>query len=684
MKRIMGKILFVIIFSMIFSDAYSDSKKDQLNNTVIASIGKLNVTYGELDRAFQKNMNRKDASLASVSKDSVNDFLDLYVKYKLKVLDALDRGFDKDSIVVNDIEQNRKILAETFYYDKMLVEPEVDRLLAMRQYELKFAYIYFKFEDKTNDTSDAYNRGLKVLKQLKSGADFAEMAKQFSDDKQSAVQGGVAPQYVTAGRTQRPIELALYSLKVGDISPELVKTKYGYVILKLLDKQPRKKVRVSHILLNEGIKNETPEDSAKLIEKANKILEKIKNGENFNELAEIYSDDTPTGMNGGDLGSWYSRSSGIEGSGNPLVPPFENAIFALKDGEVSGIVPTEYGYHIIRRDSTLEFDQDEESKLLKKMYKRIYFPEDKKQHLLELRDKFGFKLNRANFNLFLNNIDTTKNNIAANWDSLLTDNIRKKELYKFNKETTTIGDFVDILKKDVKLRGLILNTKGLMDGMDRILDPLAFQIASDGLEDKYPEFKRLMNEFRDGILLFRVEALEVWDKLKFDSVKAKAYFDKLDTTFYTEPSWDISEIYVLNDSLAQDLYKTAKSGVDFNELAAEKTQRSRFREKRGHWGIANAKDNKLAAIVAEKGIKEEALLEPVKYEGGWSIIKVHSYEPVREKTFEEAISDFAPAFQDLMQKNLTDAWLDKVRKKFPVKVEKKKLDNVIKKMKSLN
>lgn len=692
MKNLMSKTLFIcfvltfVVNSLAYGQAKNSKEIKKINRTEIAKIGTLSVSYGELERAFKKNMNRKEASLYTVSKDSVDDFLNLYVKYKLKVLDALDRGYDKDSAVIKDIEQNRKILAESYYYDKVLTEPELDKLMKQRKEELLFAYIYFAFPPAPNNNiiEPTMEKARKTLALLKKGADFAQLAKDSSDDKKSAGNGGVTPYYVTAGKTQRPIEQAIYSLKPGEFYPEIIKTKYGCILVKLIDRQPRKRVYVSHILLNEGFQNETKEDSLAMERKADSIVALIKNGVDFNQLAEDNSDDAPTAMKGGNLGAWYSRSTGIEGKGNQLVPEFEKAIYKLKDGEISGKVHTSFGIHIIRRDSTFDFDEEEERAELKRMYKRVYFTEDKKAHLKELSMKYGYNLDEKNFNEFLSKLDTNATNLKKNWDSLVTKKLGSKTLYNFNKKKTTVADFIKEMNSKSELRGLGLNEQGLKECISRLIYPISFELASANLEKDYPDFKALMDEFRDGILLFRVEALEVWDKLKFDSTKAKEYFDNLDKDFYTEPSWDISEIYVLNDSLAKDLYKQLKDGADFAELASTATQRSKFREKKGHWGVINAKEKKIAKIVAEKNITSETLLEPVKFEGGWSIIKVHSYEPVRKKTFEEAISDFAPDFQDMMQKKLTNAWIDNVKKKFPVKINNKALDKAINKMKKLN
>ena len=183
--------------------------------------------------------------------------------------------------------------------------------------------------------------------------------------------------------------------------------------------------------------------------------------------------------------------------------------------------------------------------------------------------------------------------------------------------------------------------------------------------------------------MFKVEDIEVWSKLKFDSTLARVYWDSTKTRYHTEPSYDISEIYILSDSSAKAIYKELTDGDKvFDTLASQNTQRAGYREKKGKWGKVTPKNNKLARIAADKNAQAGMIIEPQPYEKGFSIIKVNSYEPVRQKTFEEAIPDFAPAFQDQIQKKLSMAWLNNLRDKFNVKVYTDKIDKIIKKYKS--
>lgn len=654
------------------------SETDKLRNEVVITIGNEKITYADLEKAFRKNMNKKDVKLWEVSRDSLNDFIELYTKYRLKVQDAISRGFENDSTVVADITQNRRILAESFFLDKKLVDPMVNKMLSMRDREFQIAIMLFQFPmGNENDSMAAYLKGKACLNLLKEGKDFADLAKDSSDDKESAERGGIIPTYITAGRTQRPIEDAIYKTKPGNYYPELIRTRYGYFIVKVIKSEPRIKVRASHILLTEGL----DKDSTKVVAKADSILNLLKKGADFARLAEENSEDPSSAIKGGDLGAWYSRSSGMENTGRNLLAPFEEALYALKDGEISGKVYTDYGIHIIKRDSSKAFNLESEREDIKKLYKRIYFESDKRAFLDSVKKSYGFNIYYHVLRELISVIDTTKNNLDTTWSNEIPESIRNKNLYTFNKTDYKVDYLVTKINKQNDLKGFGLNTNDMTVIIDKLTDPLVYDVVSESLEKEYQDYANLVREFRDGILLFKVEAMEVWDKLKFDSLLARSYWDTTKHKYSTQPIYDISEIYVLSDTLANDLYNKLKNGVDFSELAKQHTQRAGYREKNGNWGRVTAKNNQLVTIVMEDDLKPGQFSKPHRYDDGYSIVKLNDFEPPRQKTFEEAIPDFAPAFQDILQKHLSEKWINSLKIKFSVKVDKNKLTSIMNSLK---
>ncbi|HRP01459.1 MAG TPA: peptidylprolyl isomerase [Candidatus Kapabacteria bacterium] len=668
-------LLVGLAISLNFINLSAQTNVNNIDETVVLEVGKEKITAKELQNAYKKNLNRKNDNLFALPKDTILDFIKLYSNFRLKVNDAEKRGFDKDPDVMADIKQNRKILSETFYYDKKLTDKWVDYLLNQRNKEYKVGIILIPIQyNPQPDTLTAFNKITEALKELKAGIAFESVARTHSEDKETARNGGIIPQYITSGKVQRPIEMAIFNTPKGSFYPEPIKTNFGYFIIKVLDVADRMLVDGSHILIS---MNEL-RDSASAYKKADSVLKLIKNGADFAKMAKENSDDAKTAPNGGALGELYSRATGLATTSYPLVKEFETTLYQLKDGEVSGVVKTEFGFHIIKRNHSSKPDLEKERIDLRKAYKRLYFEDDKHAMLDSLKETYGFKINDNTLNQAIANLDTNQTTLKANWSESIDKSLYSKTLFSILNKDYTLEFFLDKLQKQADLKGVPTNKEGFTKAIGIITNPIAFDKASENLEHEYPDFRELMREFSDGILLFKVEAIEVWDKLKFDSTQARHFFDTLSKKFYTDDMYDITEIFLLNDSNSKSIYEKIKAGADIEAIAQKETQREGYREKMGKWGLLSVKSNNLAKHAFEAKAKKGDVLEPFKNGTGFSIIKINDYQAPRPKKFEEAISDIAPLFQESLQKELLDNWLNKLKKEFPIKIIDKNLVQVIK------
>lgn len=659
------------------SSAKVDNKTSANASVVLATVGGDPITYGELENAFRRNMNRRNAHLNSVKKDSVMDFLNLYIKYRLKVKDALARNFDKDSAVMAEVNSNRKLLSETFLFDKKVVEPNVEKFLQRRLKEVQVGVMVFAIpQGENSDTVAAYNRALKCIELVKKGEDFKKIAKDSSDDKTTRENGGVLPFITSLGGVIKPLEDAAYSLKPGEIYPTPIRSRFVYLVVKLLREQPHNYVRASQLLVP-GYENE---DSLAVAKRADSLVAALqgKSREVFAEAARKLSIDKSSAEKGGDIG-FYSRSTGTEGEGRRMMPEFEEKMFELKDGEV-GKINTIYGWHIIRRDSTRPINPETERGTVKASYKKYYFEDDKRAYLDDTKKKLGMKWDDAVFMTFLDAISHAKTTQDTSWAKNIGDDLKQKTIYHMpQSRNLTCGDLVDSLRKRKDLAAISLNKNGMNNAINKISDPYAIAEATKPLENEYSDFASLIREFRDGILLFKVEEQEVWNKLKFDSTLARVYFDSTKGNYFTEVKYDVTEIYCLNDSTAQHLLKQAKnmSASEFESLAETNTQRAEYRSKKGRWGVLSVKNSKLAQVIDPLNPKSGTVIGPVPFEKGFSVIRVNEVQNPRPKTFEEAIPDFAPKFQDMMQKRLSENWIEGLRKKFGVVINEDKVNAVL-------
>lgn len=431
-------------------------------------------------------------------------------------------------------------------------------------------------------------------------------------------------------------------------------------------------MKSSHILI-------TPKNSDSLgaVRTADSIINVLKKGGDFSLIAREISDDKTSGIRGGELGGWYSRAEGFEGSqGQRLVPQYEQTIFSLKDGEISGAVNTEYGVHIIRRDSSKTLTAKEQREDIKKMYRRVYFEDDKRQMLDSIKRAEGFRYNEDVFKTLLASIDTSKTTYDTVWRSSVPGHLNSQVLYYTPQQNYTVSAVLDSLTRRTEFRGYTVSRMGFTRAIEKMVEPAVMSQATGNLEKSYPEFASRMREFRDGILLFKAEDQQVWSKLKFDSTLARFYYDTTKTRYITEAKYDVSEIYVLTDTMANDLRRRIDDGENFQRLAGEYTMREGYRERKGNLGLLAARENKLAAMAHAEKATAGRVYGPIAIDKGFALVKVNHVEPSRVKTFEEAIPDLAPAFQDQLQKQLTEDWLRGVRERHVVKIETAVMNDV--------
>ncbi len=672
---LLGLITLLIVTNELELFAGKTKQKEEKKGTskVVAKVGDEQITFEQVEKSFQKNMNRK-TKFADLSKDSILDFINMYVKYRLKVNDALSRGLDKDSSIKAEIEQNRKILAENFLYEKLLLDPNVDLMVKRREKDYKIAVIICA-HGPLGDTTQSSKKIQEALDKLNNGETFESIATKYSEDSESAKNGGVVRGFISSGMVNRNLENPIYSLKINEYTKTPIKTNFAYFVIKVLDIQPRMKSKVGHILINTELAN----DSVAAWNKANQIYERLKNGADFSQLAKENSDEKQSAEKGGWFG-FYSKSTGLEKTRDHLSADFEQNLYQIKDKQYTKPFLTQFGIHIATMDSTQMIDPNSEREELKLIYKRMYYNEDKKTLFDSLSRVSGLNINQLAFNEFAASMDSNKTNLDSNWTKGVSNGLKEQNLFGLLNKKWSVQDFINLMNTKSELRGYATNNEGLKKAIDKIAEPTVLAEATKNLENDYPEFASTVKEFRDGILLFKVEATEVWDKLKFDSTEARKYYDQNSDKLIRDKMIEFSEIYLLSDSTAQKLYKQIQNKeIEFEKAAENLTQRAEYRKKKGDHGLQSIKRSRLAAAIDSLGFKAGEISKPFQFEKGFSIIKVKKIEEPRKKTFEEAIPDIAPKVQDLLQKRLTDSWLENVKKRFPVTINEKVVNEYIKK-----
>ena len=292
---------FVVIILTIVSLSVCAQKKDKL----VLKIGNLPVTVDEFVSNYQKNntniLDKKDIK-------SPEEYLDLFINFKLKVLEAQNLGYDTLTSFINEMKGYREELAKPYLTDVSYNEEMIKTAYHRTKYERKASHLLIMVspDASPSDTLAAWNKISKLREQIKNGADFNELAAQYSEDPSAKENKGLLG-YFNAFRMVYPFEDMAYKTPVGQIS-EIVRTRFGYHLIKIHDERLYPgEIKVAHIM-KMFPQHASDEIIAKLKQKADSIWILATSGTDFAELAKKYSDDKQSAAAGGRM-NWFSSAN---------------------------------------------------------------------------------------------------------------------------------------------------------------------------------------------------------------------------------------------------------------------------------------------------------------------------------------------------------------------------------------
>ena len=638
-----GKLILLLLPLLALISCSAEHSK-----IIVAQFDDHQINMGEFENAYLKNSGGDKAPKDSLK--ALQDFLDLYVNYKMKLRDAEVRGYPDDADMKKEYEDYKIKIGSSLVLNKYLYEPNLKKLYDRRKTEYRASHIFLK-EDSTMNTEKVKELGAELIKRINNGEDFAKLAKEYSKDTYSKNRGGDV-YYFTAGQiTSRPIEDAVYSTEPGHIYPTLVKSAFGYHIIKVTEKHPRiPSIKVAHILIRvKDFKNS--EDTLKAYKQIEDIQQQIVKGANFGDMAKKYSDDKATGVNGGELG-FIERGKTVQ--------PFDEVAFKLKPGEMSGIVKSPFGYHLIKCEEigetpSFESQMDE----LKNIYNRTYYKDDYQTLTEQFKKEMNYTYNTSAVNKILADADTTKIN-----DDYAKSNLHKVDgdsvLFRLNNKPFVMDSLFAFMKKDVMFRNKKIDQKILADGIKNYSEVESVNEKASTFDKEDSEFAKVLDEYRKGQYLFKILDDEVWSKISLDSVKLKNFYDQTKDNYKWKERVEFKEIFVPKDSLINECYAMVASGFNFDSAKVKFNQRFRDNAKPGYSGLVEVDANDLAKQAGElKNVGD--ISKPFKFENGWSIVQLVKRVPPETKTYDEAKPEVASALQDKESKDLEKKYLDNLK-----------------------
>ena len=570
----------------------------------IISIGTTKVPFREFRYVYNKNnSNTGDAN----TDKSVREYVDLYVNFKLKVMDAEKEGLDTTNSFKKELEGYRKQLAKPYLTDKSVTQKLVSEAYERMKEEVNASHILIKCDPKADpkDTLIAYNKIMDIRKKILAGESFEKIAKDKSEDPSAKYNDGNLG-FFTAMQMVYPFEDIAYKTAKGAISSP-VRTQFGYHLLKVLDRRMSQgQITVAHIMIraNPGMPTE---DSLAARKKIYDIYGRLKQGENFSNLALEFSDHADSKTKGGVLPAF--------GTGT-MVPSFENASFALKDtGSFSEPFQTPFGWHIVKLKNRklLEPFEDLKSSLETKVSKDSRSELNKSVLLNRLRKENGVIENKALMSYAFSKGDTNLAN--GKWKYDMSDKRLDEIILTIKEKKYLLRDFWKSAEKKQqanKSKALDYQLKLLFKDFE---DEALLDYEESHLTEKYEDYKMLVKEYRDGILLFTLMDQKVWTKALEDTAGLKKFHSE-NKGKYTWNQRIKASIYSAANQKALDNVKAKLAAGKF-EVTDLRFEPVRFKEKNKEIGIINGLTLKTHA----DNIKRDKSL----------ILEIHSFAAKDEK-----------------------------------------------------
>lgn len=616
---------------------------------VIMKVNGVDVPKSEFEYLYNKN------SQQQIATQTLDEYVEMFKLYKMKVADARAEGIDTMASFIKETNQYRRDLAAPYLTDSIFLNKLVNEAHDRALEEVEAYHIMlFKTRDLAQNAV-LRQRADSLQALLVNGADFADLADRYSQDRGSKSRGGRMG-WIVANNYPVAFEVEAYRLPEGKIS-EVVESPVGYHILKGGKHRPaRGKVQAAHILKLTQDKDSAGQ--AKALRDIDSLYNVVMaNPDSFSAVASANSEDRGSARQGGML-PWF-------GAGE-MVAEFDSVAFSLANGEISRPFKTAYGYHIIKRLDSKGVPSVEEMK--PQLIARITSPQDARYKLV--RDNQTRNLAKKHKSSLNNKtLDALRGKVAAEGlDSAFVASYvavgGAQPLFTIDGKSTSAGEFVKTLSRfDVPASAAV---DVLNDNLDAFYNNALVDAEIISLEKTEPDYRNLLKEYVDGSLLYEVSVRKVWDRAAKDTEGLKAFFEKnRDDYKWTEPHAKGYLVQTVNDSVA-DLIKKRAAQLEGDSLV--RVLREEF-----------AKQASIDKVLVSKGTN--ALVDYLVFGGPEAKSKTAKYTVAfmldpRVITEPEEVADVKGLVTSDYQNEFQAAWENELRKKYPVTVNEKVLRSV--------
>ena len=630
----------------------------QNKKNVLLTINSNPVYSSDFTKVFNKNLDL----VVEESQKNVAGYLDLFIDYKLKITEAYAQELDKNQQYIKEFKKYEDQLAKKYIYDKRvvskLVEEAYDR--SLEEINAEHILVLSNLNDSPNDTLKAYNKIKEAHVKALKGENFTSLVIEYSEEPGAKKSKGKLG-YFTAFQMVYPFENTAYNTKVGEIS-QITRTSFGYHIIKINDRRKKKpKINVSHIMIfsNKDKKAEDPE------ERINELYAMIMQGEPFEKIAKQFSEDKNTGVKGGQLKTF--------GPGDLKAPKFENAAYSIKnEGEIIAPIQSAFGWHIIRLNEkfsipSFEEQKDDIEKKVKGGARALIVTQAINNKIIK---KYGFKEGESYISYFNNFVNDSILSRKWTYSSIpLTEN---QILFTIGDHDVTYTDYAEYLRDNQKTIKKYINKESLLTDMYvKFKNETLKNYFKERLEVENTEYATIINDYRNGLLVYDVMNKNIWQIAKTDSTGLKNYYEKTKSNYNWKKRLDV-DIYSSSDEITTKQVQTLL--MRGKESATIKKQIN----SEGKINVITVSDvfeidqSELPEdLIPEKGVSDIKLND-----GFYVVVNIKEVIEPNLKEFDEVRGTVISNFQT----EIEEKWMQSLRDKYEVKINNKSLKKLKKKL----
>ncbi len=634
----------------------------------LITIGDKEVSVKEFMDTYEKN----NVNTEVIDKKNVDEYLDLFVDFKLKVAEAENLKMDTSAAFIKELDNYRQQLAKPYFSNDDITDELVKEAYERMQYDINAAHILIKCDVNAvpSDTLAAYKKAMSIRERALKGEDFGDLAAELSEDPSArdyeeipgvrkAYKGNRGELgYFTVFDMVYPFESGVYNTEVGGISMP-VRSSFGYHIIKLNSKTPASGlIRAAHIFLAVDPKDPDKNDSLVKIKAQNIYNEVINDDKNWTDYVRRYSDDKGTINNNGVLSPFRV---------NQIVPEFISVVKSLEPNQISEPVKTDFGYHIIKLvgSTTPGTFEQEEGKIRERVERDMRGQLSEEIAMRRIMKDNNFKENNKVKDAFIATIDSTI--IEGQYQA--AENVNTKSVIFSTKDKSwTVQDFVEFIYKNQKRQGFLTPGAYAYQLYDKYLQQEVFAYEDSKLEEKYPDFKALVQEYHDGILLFSLMENEVWNKAVEDTLGLQDYYERNKESYMWNDRVRAMVVTCQRKDNVEEIKNLMVEGIEIDSLRTYVKENKSQASVR--YSFYQKGDN--VNVDATQWTEGTIAVYPSAVDNSTQIVKIIEVRQPEPKTFKEARGLVTSGYQA----ELETQWLEQLREKYSVTVDEKLLNKV--------